>query len=564
MTPLRAAALILAVASLAGLFLSAPSARRGDASTIVLASPGSTPAPVRRLADSLRAPVYVLPGAGDALRFGREAENAPDIAWIVQRSPGIRRIVVTGWGLDDAQLEQAEARTITLAAGPAGAAALPAGIATVRWSGSVAEGTALTVRGTTTGLPAGTVVRLSGPGTASDSTGTAADSTFAISVRPAVEGRFEYVISAGGPGAGAGAASDTLGVVVTHARPPALLILDASPSFESRYLEDWLRQRGGSLALRTEISRNRYRTHFLNRPAAPLGSLSPELLRGFDVVLLDARTLRSLPSTEHRALAAAASAGLGIILVADAAPPAGTWLLAGLPLTAMGGGVHPGRVTWSADSGGARVDLAALRLSADDEVQPLAADSAGRAVVAWRRRGAGAVAVSFVLTPSRWRLAGESEIFAAYWSRLIGAVARPPGVQWEVSEPARVDGPMQLVRAGADSGAVVVIELPDGSRDSLYLAQDPVTATRWEGSYWPRMAGWHRVIADSSAPGFYVTTGWTALTAAARRRATLERSGDSPIDRAGAGPARPRRIPDLVFFAVFLAAVTVLWSERRP
>ena len=41
---------------------------------------------------------------------------------------------------------------------------------------------------------------------------------------------------------------------------------------------------------------------------------------------------------------------------------------------------------------------------------------------------------------------------------------------------------MQLVREGTDSGEAVVIEAPDGSRDSLYLAQDPVTGTRWRGT----------------------------------------------------------------------------------
>ena len=562
MTPFRAMALLVAAGSLAGLSLSAPRGSRGAAATIVVAAPGATPALVRRTADSARAPVFVLSGAGDVLRFGSGAEGAPDLAWILRRSPGIGRIIVAGWGLDDAELDQASGRTIVLASGRPGEAPLPAGVATVRWTGSVPEGTALTLRGSTAGLPVGTVVRIVGPDGGGDSAHTAPDSTFVLSVRPAVEGRLEFLVSAG---AGArGAVPDTLGVAVTRARPPALLILDASPSFESRYVEDWLRQRGGSLALRTEISRNRYRTHFVNRPTAELSRLTPELLRGFDLVLLDARTLRGLPAAEQQVLAAATSTGLGVILIADAAPPAMTPLLTGLPLTAVGGGIRAGRVTWEKESGRARVDLAPFRLPADDETRVLATDSAGATVTAWRRRGGGAVAVSLVLTPSRWRLGGESELFATYWSRLIGAVARPPQVRWEVSQPARVDAPMQLVRAGADSGAAVVIETPGGERDSLYLAQDPVTTTRWEGSYWPRAGGWYRVIGDSAAPGFYVSSGWAAAAAAARRRATVERARASSHSRADRAPGRSRRIPDFLLFALFLTAVTVLWSERRP
>ncbi len=562
MTLLRAAALVLAAGSLAGLFLSQRARPGGAAATIVVATPGAQPALVRHMADSARAPVYVLPRAGDAHRFGGGAEAAPDIAWILRRSPGTRHIVVVGWGLDDPELEQLGDRSIRLAAGRPGTASLPAGIATVRWSGSVPVGGALTVRGTTTGLPPGAVVRLSGPGAVTDSARIAADSTFVLSVRPAAEGRFEYVIlpAPGSPHA----VPDTLGVVVTHARPPSLLILDASPSFESRYLEDWLRRRGGSLALRTEISRDRYHTRFLNRPAADLSRLSPGLLQEFDLLLLDARTLRSLPVGEQRVLTAAANAGLGIMLVADAQSPPSTELLAGFPLSPVGGGVRSGRVKWATESGRTRVDLAPLQLAANHETPVLVTDSAGAAVVAWRRRGAGAVGVSLVLTPSRWQLGGEHELFADYWSRLIGALARPPQVRWEVSQPPRVDAPMQIIRSGADSGAAVIVESPEGNRDSLYLAQDPLTATRWEGSYWPRVAGWHRVIGTSSAPGFYVTGGWTALDAAARRRATLERAGGPAGADSGRAPGPARRTPDLVLFALFLTSVAVLWSERRP
>jgi hypothetical protein len=72
------------------------------------------------------------------------------------------------------------------------------------------------------------------------------------------------------------------------------------------------------------------------------------------------------------------------------------------------------------------------------------------------------------------------------------------------------------------------------------------------------------VIGDSAAPGFYVTSGWTALDAAARRRATLERAGGAIDDRAGSAPGHSRRVPDVLLFALFLMSVTVLWSERRP
>jgi hypothetical protein len=93
--------------------------------------------------------------------------------------------------LDDSELDQARDRIITLAAAGTGAGALPAGIATVRWTRAVPEGSALTVRGSTTGLPAGTVAYLTGPDAARDSALTGADSTFRLRVGPPTAGHFE-------------------------------------------------------------------------------------------------------------------------------------------------------------------------------------------------------------------------------------------------------------------------------------------------------------------------------------------------------------------------------------
>jgi len=566
---LRAGALLVAAASLGALALTQPRAP-SSASTVVVATAGATPALVRHLSDSARAPVYVLEGAGDPLRYGAGAEAAPDLVGILRRSPDISQIIVAGWGLEEAELEQAGNRRIVLAPAP-----LPAGIATIRWTGAVPLGARLEVRGTTTGIAPGAVVRLTGPGGGIDSTRTRADSTFALRVGVAAEGRFDYAVSIG-PRAGASPA-DTVGAAVIRGVPPSVLILDGSPSFESRYVEDWLRRRGGSLALRTEMSRDRYRTRFLNRPPADLERLSPALLADFDVLVIDAEAFGHLPPADRQTIAkAAGEGGIGIIITTNGAATTAAPLLDGLTLASIGSGLRSGRVSWDDRPGRTRVGLAPLRLAGDAATHVLATDSAGEPAAVWRRRGAGAVAVTLVTTPSRWQLGGEAEQFAAYWSLLMGAVARPPAVHWAASQPASVDEPVQLVRIGADSTTSVIIEGPDGRRDSVFLAQDPIVPTRWEGTYWPVAGGWHRVAADSASFDFRVTGGWTAHDAAARREATLARVGargsepgagpgaarDGPSERIGNAPWF-RRIPDGLLFALFLASVTVLWSARR-
>jgi hypothetical protein len=418
----------------------------------------------------------------------------------------------------------------------------------------------LTVRGATIGVPAGTPILLVGPQGVADSGRIAADSTFALETRPPAAARLRYALRI----PVSGVVAETVGVAVVDRPPPRILVLDRSPSFESRYLEDWMRDAGGALAIRAEISRGRYRTRYLNSSATDLHRLSGPALRSFDVVVLGTRTLATLQPSERAALESAVrDEALGVVLRAEQPAARGGGLLEGFSISAGGGIERIARVAWAGDSSGrGAVGLAPLTLQGDGATRMLAADSAGNPVAAWRRSGAGAVAVTLVATPSRWRLAGEGERFASYWSLLLGAVSRPAAAGWEAIGPAMVDRPLRLIRSGPDTAPAAMVEAPDGRRDSVFLSQDLIVPSRWEGSYWPRMAGWHRLNGDSLALDFDVAaTGWRTLEATTRERATAERAAivaaSTPQRRA---PGGPRRIPAIVLFVVFVGATAVLWS----
>lgn len=553
----RIAATVAAVVSLALLAGGGGGNGRTDAETAIIATEGAVPSAARRLADSAHARIHVLARAGDARRFGTAARPTPGVAALLRDAPSVSRLIVAGWGLDSTELADAGRRPITFVPGP-----IPPGIETIRWSGQVPLGGRLVVRGSTTGVPAGSLIQLVGPQGIADTGRIARDSTFVLGTRPRAAAHLRYAlrIELGG----GRVVAETLGTAVVDRPPPSVLILDRSPSFESRYLEDWLRDAGGSLAVRTEISRGRYRTRYLNRSAADLSRLSASALRSFDVVVVGTRTLADLQPADRSALESAMrDGGLGVVLRAEDATLRGGGMLEGFSLAASGGGDRVSRLTWIGDSGGGHpVDLAPLALRGDVGTRPLAADSAGRPVAAWRRQGAGAVAVTLVATPSRWRLGGEAERFASYWSLLLGAVSRPPAAQWEAAGPAMVDRPLHLVRFGPDTAPAAAVRAPDGGRDSVFLAQDVIVPSRWEGTYWPRTSGWHRVGGDSLALDFDVAaTGWRTLEAAALSRATAERAAVVTPSGKRNAPGESRRIPAILLFGVFVGAAAVLWSS---
>lgn len=546
----RAAAGVLAVLSLAALALGTGPARgRSGARAAVIVTRGARPAAVRRLADSAGAVIRVLPDAGDPQRFGAGAVRVADLRALLRGAPSIERIIVAGWGLDSASLEAAGERSLGFAPAPG-----PPGVAAAEWSATVSRGGRLVVRGTTTGLDPGTLVSLGGPGASADSARVARDSTFALSLRPRAEGRFDYLLRAGG-------VAETLGVAVTPPRRTAVLLIEDAPSFESRYLDDWIRRTGGSLAARTRVSRDRFRTRFVARAPAALSPLSRALLDSFDVVLLDTRTLNALARGDRALLGAAVRGGLGLAVVANDPPLSGDAPLGDLALSAAPG--RERRVSWDGSSGGAAVSLAPFRLRAGSTAERLVTDSTGEAVVAWRPEGAGAVLLTLVANPSRWQLGGDRERFADYWSLLLGAVARAPGREWRATHPAAVDRPVGLLRRGGGIAAAR-IEAPSGASDSVYLAQDPLEPERWEGRWWPRMGGWHRIADDSSSFDVRVSGGWIAEEAAVRRRATAARITAGRGTGQGDTEGPSRRIPDWVWLTLLLASLAYLWSAETP
>ncbi|MBK7923382.1 MAG: hypothetical protein IPJ95_07065 [Gemmatimonadetes bacterium] len=411
---------------------------------------------------------------------------------------------------------------------------------------AVTLGEPVVVRGTLeiTGAAPAVVVLADPLGPVDSATVTATAPSFRLTAHPRAVGGVVYGLAVHGAGL---SLVESLGVAVTPPRPPALLILDGSPSFETAYLKRWLAARGARLALRTTLTRDRDRVERVNEPGTGPLPLTPATLGRYDAVLADAAALAALSSAERHALQAAVEEeGLGLLLTGGV-PDAGVLrLFAGVAV--VGEDSVERRVARPAWDGMPRrsrvgIELAAGAVARRAGVVPLIHDDAGRTLAARRQAGAGTVALTQVRAPSRWRLEGEDDLFAAYWSLLIGAVARDTSTQVRLEGAApRADHRLEITLLGTSRPAAAV-RGPDGTREPLALAQDPFDPRLWHGSTWPREAGWHTVeLADRSQP---------FLVHPAPRRVSAIATEQSP---------RPRTI---LGFLLLLAALTALWVESR-
>ena len=566
----RIAAVLAAVAAITLLLLG-----RGRAGTVTLLTPGAPLAAHSR----------------DAIALNQ----IQSVTTLAERRSAVRLV---GWGL----LAHEWPDTFHQLAG-FDRAALPFGVTQLDLPTEVAVGERLPVRGAVTlnGADAAWVI-LEDPAGPRDSVRvTRASAGFSLSDRPRAAGPVDYRLRLRAPGLPEMA--ETLGVAVRELAPPAVLVLDASPNFETAYFKRWLGDRGARVTVRTAISRGRYRTERLNDKGGDIGYLTPALLERYDAVFADGGSLAGLSPGERRALdRQVREQGLGLLVTADA-PGLLAWgtcgLLNGFALEPPAGGGEAAtgdgadrrvaRPGWPDAPRQSRTGIEAEAATfKPGGVESLIRDEAGRTVVASRRAGSGRVGLTLLRAPSRWILEGEPDLFAAYWQTLLLAVARDTATRISIAAdgPVRADHPVTVTllvpssefRAPTASHSSpppeprnselgtprVSVTSPTGVVDTVPLAQDPFDPIRWTGLYWPRSAGWHRLGlgADRSVP-FRVSypAEWTGLEASARLAASTPRFARGTGRRAPRDFALAWLQPAL--FTVLLLALSWLWIEAR-
>lgn len=538
------------------------------AGEVVLVTPGATVAELASaggLADvfvldealanpSLAAAVDARAGAvGTALT---KVVTLPDDIALHRNAP--RGIRVIGSGIAPAQWRD------STYAGAVGWDAEPAiaGVTAIEWPRQIAPGEPLTVSLTVTSGDAGPY-RLDDPfGEALDES-AAVDGDVRLAAASLPPGR--HVLGVRG---GDAQAARPVPVEVVAPVPARVLMLQSGPSFEWRALQRWVADSGAPLAVRTRISRDRFRSASANREGGEIERLDAATLDDVDLVIADAREWSAIDAGERDAIMTSVTRdGVGLLLLLrDVESP-------GDVNTAFGDTVvEP--VSTTTEAGLATAVTAGLpadlRLSKAPYrivggAAPLLSAADGRSLAASSRRGAGRIAVMLLLDTYRLVTPGFETQFAALWQSLVGAIARPDdSAQFETHPQLPTAGwRTRLCVAGGNGDAELAV------RDAAGSVALPLVPSRWLPGrrcawFFPRTPGWHELRAGDDAGAVYVfaESDWRELRLAERVRATRSRiARGAPGEPDGASVARPVPRQWLFPFAVLFASL--LWLEQK-
>ena len=423
--------------------------------------------------------IVALPGADAPARI----ERVPDLATALRRHPLVRELDIVGNGLPLRDQAAAAALPLRLHA-----PVEPAGLTDLRWTQRAAAGQQWFVHGSATVKDA--TVELRDPsGELVDSSALDADGGFTLSAPARIAGlarlelrlldaRKQRIDSASIP------------LEIEDGVALSAIVQAGAPSPELKYWRRWASDAGVRLDMRIALSD---RLGMGDEGAA----LDAAALAKADFAVFDERSWLALDSSQKATLLSAVDQGLGLLLRVSSMPDASVladW-------SAFGFVFAPGEAAASISLDRAllqreHLDFNATPLSiAAGSATPLLTDDRDHIIVAATSRGQGRIAVSMLLDSFQLVLRGDAGRYGSLWGRLISEIARPQQRQANRT-PIAVGwiGERQLL---CDLGDTAQVIAASGEETRLIVSE------RCAG-YWPKQAGWHRLVDGEVHEAFYV------------------------------------------------------------
>lgn len=543
----------------------------------LLVTEGASNEALRFIADSIGSalPVYSLIDPSFLAELFSDVTHVPDPAALNRMAPGTYRYLVAGHGLMPYEWEMLPTIEVTQFLPPT-----HEGLAVVRWPAETVLGVPWSVSGRFSSGASGTL-SLIGPDGSVDSLSLDNQQRFTLQSTPKDAGRLEYTLCYEAEGEGH-SFTEVIGLSVVQPPLFSVLILESAPGFETRYLRTWLGEQGNSVAVRSQVSQDRFRTDVVNMPSTVNpGNITPELLAQFDVLITDSKSLEGI-SARARAniLRSVREEGLGLLIDPAAAfTEASSWnrdeqrFFGGFnirPTHTTAATISP---QWDNKPGSISYPLptTSFSMSPPESASVLISDESASPVVGSLQKGSGKVGVSLLTETYRWIIQGRTGMYASLWTRILSGLARPDtgdAWMWSREAPQHVHQPLAIRLTTPLPNPTVTILQEERDSFASPLLQNPFIRSQWATTFWAEEAGWHGLASSADTTWMYVypDTAWTSVQHYTRTLSTLKHKQQRPYSTQANSPTisvRHRPISLLPFYLVFLGSCVFLWVEHK-
>lgn len=499
----------------------------------------------------------------------KKAIKVHDAAFIARNYPQIAKIHLIGNGLPAYELPSLEPYHTQFHLN-----APPTGFQEVTYPKQSIAQEDFIVKGTyQIGSDSSVTLLLSNPGGITDSVliNTKSPETFTLKDKPKEAGRYVYHLIV------KNTQGDTLNnepvpVEIQPQRKLNVVIINHFPRFETKYLKNWLAEQGHQVAVRSIISKNKVKDEFANQTAISF-QLTPRLLQQIDILIMDATYAQNLGAGTLATLQKAVKTqGLGVLIQADESGNVPV-TLAKFPL----GQTDQDKALVNGPDFGIKgsYKLTQLPYLLQQRVGTLALvnNTQGQTLVGYNINGLGAVGISLIEESYQMLLDGKPNYYTAYWTHILNQLAKKqrPINLWKINTIFPLMGEKCDITLNTSLpkpiGEITDIE----GNAEFYLQNQLDFPQKWQGSIWPKQAGWHQLGVKND------TTGTTPLYIFAEKHwknwrirqqiMANKQWAQKHKDRMSLEKKQPlshqQSIPLGYFFGLFLLSTGFLWLEPK-
>jgi hypothetical protein len=497
-------------------------------------------------------------------------EKSPDIRFVADLDtwqktiPANATLHILGFGLSEDNLQSLNQKPVRFTAPE-----LPSGIQKINWIHRLNAGENFRVQGSflnQTGDKIKLVLKGLNTGLDSVEIGAKRSMDFSFSTIPKQSGQavFRLVALSGKDTI----ENEPIPIQIEPAKTLKVLMLSASPDFESRFLKNWLAENAYGVAARSTISKNKTTTAFANLNKLPLEKITQGLLQNFDVLITDAAAFASLSKPETAAIVAQTSAkGMGLIFRADSSGNA-SFISKNFPVY-QSDMLQKQLTLKLKDEANTHLNILVDRpvfIRNQSGTQNIVQDEAAHLLVNSKLYGSGKLLLSTLNNTFSWQLSGKPAAYSAFWSMLLSKAAKKVGRKENVFTPFLPDKnsmvPIMLETSNPIASAKV-------NGTAITFSQNPAIPFLQEGFYWPDKAGWQTVSGGGmSAQSIYIfeNTNWRSLKAEQKIRSTQQYAQQFvAMQQNFQNQQKEERIfiPSFWFYLLFLLSCTFLWFETK-
>jgi hypothetical protein len=354
--------------------------------------------------------------------------------------------------------------------------------------------------------------------------------------------------------------TENLPLQVEEEKPLSILFLCDYPSAEIRFLKNFLETRHHRLTLRYKISKDRYRTEFVNTPQKNIGRVNSVMLQNFDLLLSDASSLGSLSDNELQEMKKAMKLGLGIVTLIDSSNPSSkVKKFLNLSVTP----IKSDSASLIVQNKKLKTPATSVSVSSERKLFNTLSESSSRAVSGYYQYGKGKSGFQLLSNTYSLLLSGEKETYAELWSPLLEQVSRKEVKKYDLifttQFPYYQDESIAFEIIAAAEKPIMRIDSVE-----VPLEEDALIKNVWHGKIWAGKIGWHEatIDQDSSRHNFFAAGNdqWKNLRINNQQRllqkiATSGKKSEEQIAY--------REISPFIFFVLFIISAGFLWLAPK-